>query len=329
MTTTAIERAAPAASRLAQVTGFSDQVINLVQQNVAPEATRLELATYLYAVSRLGFDPLVQPPQVHFIKYSKHKPAQIVVSVNGYRSRAANSGVYAGSDDAVFEYDPTDDSPIAAHKYRAPAKATVTVWRIVAGQRVPFTASVRWTEFYPGDDATGEQYRKRPHNQLAIRAETHALRKAFPNETGTLAVGPAPDEWTQAAEADETRRHDPEMVALNARRYDAVFGSDDDWAKPKVVEGQARTVDVTTGEVLEPDELSEEMSEALDQNARLQQYARELNVLGLRALRAEAAWTLGRIAEANTELEARIASRNQDLDFQAERPSEQAELPRT
>ena len=78
--TQALERVAPAASRLAQVTGFSDQVINLVAQNVAPGCTRLELATYLYTVSRLGFDPLIQPPLVHFIKYQKDSPAEIVVA---------------------------------------------------------------------------------------------------------------------------------------------------------------------------------------------------------------------------------------------------------
>jgi hypothetical protein len=322
MTTTAIEQApAQHASRLAQVTGFSDQVINLVAQNVAPGCTRLELATYLYTVSRAGFDPLIQPPLVHFIKYSKDSPAEIVVSVNGYRSRAANTGVYAGSDDAVFEYDPADDSPIAAHKYRAPSKATVTVWRLVGGMRVPFSASVRWTEFYPGDGKIGEQYRKRPHNQLAIRAETHALRKAFPNETGTLEVGPVPDEWTQAATVDETAKRDPELVAVNARRYDRVFGGEDDWAKPKVIE-----VDAETGEVTGPDELSEETQALLEDNKRLRDVVEELGGAVPKTLKASATWTLGDIKAANDELEQRINERKRErggvvLEGQVELPA--------
>jgi hypothetical protein len=65
---------------------------------------------------------------------------------------------------------------------------------------------------------------------------------------------------------------------------------------------------------LEPthDELSEETAAALDDNVRLQQQAREMGVPGLRVLRAEPTWTLGKIVDTNGELEARIRERERE-----------------
>src|SRR5215471_2390904 len=159
-------------TNLSQVTGFPDRVIALIKQTVAPGASPVELATFLYNARRLGLDPMTR--QIYFIKYSSNRPGEIVVGINGFRSQAEASGAYAGSDDAEFEYEQVGQPK------GAPSKATVTVWKIVSGQRSPFTASVRWGEFYPGDGKEGEQWRKRPHNQLSVRAESHALRKAFP-----------------------------------------------------------------------------------------------------------------------------------------------------
>jgi phage recombination protein Bet len=248
-------------SRLAAISGFTDAEIALMEQTVAPKATRLELAFFLVNSARLGLDPILR--QIYLIKYSETSPAEIVVGIDGYRARAEQSQVYAGSDDPEFEYDdvgqPENSGP------RWPSKATVTVWKIVSGQRVPFTASARWSEFYPGPGKVGEQYRKRPHNQLAIRAESHALRKAFPQQTASLELHvQPPQEWVDAAEADMTRRDDPEATRRNARRYDEIFGPEDQPMAPRrppaapavaqtrVIEG--RVVDTVTGEVLiEPD----------------------------------------------------------------------------
>ncbi|HYW86196.1 MAG TPA: recombinase RecT, partial [Chloroflexota bacterium] len=115
------------ASNLATVTGFSDRVIELIKATVAPGASPVELATFLYNAKRLGLDPMTR--QIYFIKYAKDRPGEIVVGINGYRAQAEASGVYAGSDDAIFEYD--DKGNVS--------KATVTVWKIVGGQRSPFT----------------------------------------------------------------------------------------------------------------------------------------------------------------------------------------------
>jgi phage recombination protein Bet len=220
-------------SRLAAISGFTDAEIALMEQTVAPKATRLELAFFLVNAARLGLDPILR--QIYLIKYSENAAAEIVVGIDGYRKRAEDSGVYAGSDDPLFEYDdvgqPEDSGP------RWPSMATVTVWKIVAGQRVPFTASARWPEFYPGSGKAGEQYRKRPHNQLAIRAESHALRKGFPQQTASLDLHvQPPQEWVDAAEADMRRVDDPQATARNARRYNEIFGPED---QPEPIKARA------------------------------------------------------------------------------------------
>jgi phage recombination protein Bet len=322
--TQALERAAPTASRLAQVTGFSDQQISLIAQTVAPGASRLELAWFLYNAGRLELEPTLD--QIYLIKYKADQVGEIVIGINGYRAMAESSGSYAGSDDALFEYEDIDQP-------RRPSKATVTVWKIVQGMRVPFSASARWEEFYPGDGKIGEQYRKRPHNQLAIRAESHALRKAFPYQTRKLETrAEVPAEWREAAEADETARHDPALVANNARKYDLIFETE---AREKgVMERETArphrpptTVDASTGEVLDDEEPpAEDLTEALEDNRRLLDGAESVGVKGLHALTAKRSWPLERILSANAELRARLESRAGEAE-QVAVLAGQAELP--
>jgi len=305
---TALERTSQQASRLAQVSGFTDQQIALISQTVAPGATRLELAWFLYNAGRLHLEPTLK--QIYFIKYSKDQPGEIVTGIDGYRAKAEESGCYAGSDDPVYEYEQVGQPP------NAPSKATVTVWKLVQGQRVPFTASARWLEFYPGPGKIGEQYRKRPHNQLAIRAESHALRKGFPHQTQSLEVRQeAPQAWHDAAALDESARMDPALVAANARRYDEIFGSDEDVV---VVETSAgRQVQPATGEVIvdvpaPPVSRSDRWAE----NRRLTARAQELGVTGIPVLNTRAGDD--QLDAANATLAERIRNIETDQDLAAE-----------
>lgn len=213
-------------TRLSQLTGFSDAQINLIRNTVALGANITEVAWFLYNANKLGFEPNLK--QIYLIKYGNN-PAEIVVGVDGYRKQAADSGEYAGSDEPVYEYDPSDTHQFAAQKYRAPSKCTVTVYRLVKGVRVPFTASVRWTEFYPGDGKAGEQYRKRPHNQMAVRAETHAIRKGFPHQTERLDERRGlPSDWQEAADRYSIEQQiPPAQRAALAATYDRIAGADE------------------------------------------------------------------------------------------------------
>lgn len=121
--------------------------------------------------NQLQLNPLLR--QIHFVKRGNKIVAQ--TGIDGFRLAAQRAGGYAGSDDAIFEYD--------GAQRKTPAKATVTVYKMVDGQRCAFTASARWSEYY---QAAGGQWDRMSHVMLAKCAEALALRKAFPAELSAL-----------------------------------------------------------------------------------------------------------------------------------------------
>jgi phage recombination protein Bet len=144
----------------------------LVKQTVAVGATDAELKLYLYDCVRQGVHPLDR--LLHFTKRGgKYTP---ITSIDLMRIRAADTNEYAGSDDATF----TRDEPGIP-----PDSATVTVWRLVQGQRYPFAATARWSEYCPpsGQD---HMWRKMPYTMIAKCAEALALRKGFPRQLAGL-----------------------------------------------------------------------------------------------------------------------------------------------
>jgi phage recombination protein Bet len=156
----------------------SDQ-LELVKRTVASGATDAELKLYLYDCQRQGVHPLDR--LLHFTKRGgKYVP---VTSIDLMRIRAAETGDYAGSDDAVFHPKPTGVTPETT---QPPSAAQVTVWRLVQGTRCSFTATARWSEYYPGDGPVGTMWRKMPHTMLAKCAEALALRKGFPRQLAGL-----------------------------------------------------------------------------------------------------------------------------------------------
>jgi len=141
----------------------------LVRDTVAKGATDAELQLYLYDCARQRVHPLDR--LLHFTKRgNKYTP---VTSIDLMRTRAADSGEYAGSDDAAFTGKQKADD----------WAATVTVWRIVQGQRCAFTATARWSEYKP--DAA-HMWARMPHTMLAKCAEALALRKGFPRQLAGL-----------------------------------------------------------------------------------------------------------------------------------------------
>jgi len=148
--------------------------LELVKRTVATGATVDELKLYLYDCQRQGVHPLDK--LIHFTKRSgKYAP---ITSIDFMRTRAADTGEYAGSDDAEFSTLPNPGA------LAAPLAATVTVWRLVGGQRCPFTATARWSEYKP--EQNDFMWKRMPHTMLAKCAEALALRKGFPRQLAGL-----------------------------------------------------------------------------------------------------------------------------------------------
>jgi phage recombination protein Bet len=142
----------------------------LIKRTVANGATDEELKLFIYDCTRRGVHPLDK--LIHFTKRrGKYVP---ITSIDFMRTRAAETGEYAGNDDAVFH---------GAGDNNTPNTATVTVYRVVMGQRCPFTATARWKEYKPDEDF---MWKKMPYTMLGKCAEALALRKAFPQQLAGL-----------------------------------------------------------------------------------------------------------------------------------------------
>ncbi len=185
------------ATQSAQVGGqpFTQGQVDLIKRTIAKDASDDELKLFLYQCERTGLDPFSR--QIHFVSRwsnrDKRKVGVIQIGIDGFRAVADRTGLYAGNDDPVFQH---DDAVDILH----PATATVTVWKLVSGQRCSFTASARWLEYYPGKE-NGFMWDKLPHLMLGKVAEALALRKAFPLQLSGLY---APEEMEQAGPVVET-----------------------------------------------------------------------------------------------------------------------------
>jgi phage recombination protein Bet len=204
---------------------FSDARVKLIKQQVAPDAPD-HLFKAMIEIARVrGLDPLAK--QISLIKFGNQW--QVTTTIDGYRALAEQTGAYAGSDAAVFV---EDNNKIIS--------ATVTVWKMVDHQRVPFSATVYWAE-YNADNFT---WKKMPRTMIAKVAESHALRKAFPS---TLSGMYTTDEMAQAGPkqgfADSIPSDMSDASQDTARGFSAHL---------------AEVVDDDTGEITRP------LSEAID-----------------------------------------------------------------
>ncbi len=144
--------------------------VKLLSDTIANGAPPLVFDLFVQVCNRTGLDPFAK--QIYFIQRGGKWSWQ--TSIDGYRLIADRTGDYAGSDDPIF-----------VEENSKPVAATVTVYKMVGGQRCPFSATARWSEYYPGEKS-GQMWHKMPYLMLGKCAEALALRKAFPAELSGL-----------------------------------------------------------------------------------------------------------------------------------------------
>ncbi len=174
------------------------------------EASETEVQYFFAVCQRLRLDPITK--QIHAVMRwdgrLKRKKLVIQIGIDGMRSIAARPGNYAGSDEAVF----TGSLDYKGGR-QVPERATVTVWKLVQGNRVPFTASAWWAEYCPGGDKGQDaMWVKMPHVMLAKCAEAQALRKAWPEDLGQIYT----EEEMQQASAVQLTLDDRQVGILAA-----------------------------------------------------------------------------------------------------------------
>lgn len=169
---------------------WNAEQVALVKRTICKDASDDELKLFMHIANKSGLDPFAR--QIYATKRVNHKTGEktmvVQTSIDGFRLIASRTDAYAGSDDPVFDNE------------ESPTKATVTIYKMVQGQRCAFTATARWKEYCPpaGQDF---MWKKMPCVMLAKVAEALALRKAFPADLSGIY---AKEEMDQA-EADNGR----------------------------------------------------------------------------------------------------------------------------
>jgi phage recombination protein Bet len=149
----------------------------MIRDNYVGQAPAEMIDAYIHMCKHRGLSP--EEKQVYLIK--RGDKWSIETSIDGYRAIADRTGLYAGGDAPVFTYD--DKGQLES--------ATVTVYKMVQGVRCAFTSTAYIAEF----KTSGPTWSKMPRVMLAKCAESQALRRAFPVQTGGIYTA---DEMDQA-----------------------------------------------------------------------------------------------------------------------------------
>lgn len=168
---------------------FSDARIAMIRNTIAKDAPEDVFRAMIDIARKRNLDPLAK--QIQCVRFGGSW--QFITTIDGHRAIAEQTGQYAGNDAPVFTWpDPIDKTK--AGKKR-PESATVTVYKILHGQRFGFAATVFWDEYNTGIN----NWSSMPCTMLAKVAESHALRKAFPAVLSGTYTG---DEMGQAGYVD-------------------------------------------------------------------------------------------------------------------------------
>lgn len=166
-----------------------DEIIPVLQSSLYPGAKPESIKLVLGYCRAANLDPMQKPVHIVPMLVSTGKKNErgyddkewrdvVMPGIGLYRVQAARTGELAGIDEPEF------GPSINVFGTDAPEWCRVTVYRMIGGQRVAFTAREYWIENYAvkGRDsqAPNAMWARRPRGQLAKCAEAQALRKAFP-----------------------------------------------------------------------------------------------------------------------------------------------------
>ena len=174
-----------------------EEIQTLVQSGIIPQGTpdgTIKMFSRFCSESNLS--PFKR--QVHLVK--RGEKFTIQTGIDGYRAIANRTGLYAGSDDYLFDEGVGEYEMVKSGR-KTPTTAKSTVYRLVGGIRCPFSATAGWKEYaqvYNGK--LGTMWEKMPFLMIGKCAEALALRKAFPEELGGLYTD---EEMAQATPFEE------------------------------------------------------------------------------------------------------------------------------
>jgi len=164
------------ATELTTNTNLGDeQIKTLVQAGIIPANTPpAQIAVFAAVCREKGLSAFTK--EAYLVSYAG--TYSTIVGINGLRKIAAQTGTLAGVDDAQYNVQP-DGQFLTASQLKAnnktPNTCTVTVYRIIQGQRCAFTHTAVFQEFSSGKN----KWQTMPFQMIAKVAEAFALRKGF------------------------------------------------------------------------------------------------------------------------------------------------------
>lgn len=182
----------PSQAPLAQRLELDRERLALLSRTLGTDLKPDELHLFLAVAARLGLDPFTR--QIHAVKDRNRGSFFVHVGIDGRRAIAQRTGQVDGTlgpfwcgPDGEWRDVWLEDGPPAAARFGVLKK----------GCREPFWGVARLKGF----QTNNPNWRDRPDHMLAVRAEDHALRKAFPFEMGGIPTEYRPElEQEPAAE---------------------------------------------------------------------------------------------------------------------------------
>lgn len=166
------------------------ELVDVLQSSLYPGAALNSIKMVIGYCRAAGLDPLQKP--VHIVpmwdKNAKVMRDVIMPGIGLYRTQAARSNALAGIGEP--EFGPVKDIQLSGIVVSAPEWCRVVVKRLLPNGSIgDFAAIEYWVENYAtagkDTDAPNTMWKKRPRGQLGKCAEAQALRKAFPEMTGS------------------------------------------------------------------------------------------------------------------------------------------------
>ena len=204
---------------------YSASQLQLMRRTIAKDTNDIEFDQFMMISRGYGLNPFRK--EIYAFVFNKNDPAKrsvaFVTAIDGYRVIAERTGRYRPDEEPPrFEYDQnlkSDINPLGL------VSATVAVWKQDNhGDWFKAVATAYWDEFaniktWNNKSTLDGKWLKMPRQMLAKCAESHALRKAFPDCFSGLYTE---DEMDKATTADMVAS---EVIHQDiAARHDALIG---------------------------------------------------------------------------------------------------------
>jgi phage recombination protein Bet len=192
----------PIASSVAREFNIQPAEWRVLVEQIFPNAKTVEAVTMALSYCRARNLDIYKKP-VHVVPMWSSALGKMVETVwpgiAEIRTTAARTGEYAGIDEVQFgpmvertfsgQTGSGNRAETITKMVKFPEWASVVVYRFVKGQKIAFHTKIFWEETYASigkSDVPNDMWARRPRGQFDKCVEAAALRKAFPEEVGSM-----------------------------------------------------------------------------------------------------------------------------------------------